>query len=68
MPVFSDAQITPSEKLAIISFLENVNKKGYNEGGHPIGRIGPVAEGLVAWIVGIGACVVFTLWIGSRIS
>ena len=39
---------------------------GVDAGGHPIGKLGPVPEGLVAWTLGIGVCVVLTLWIGAR--
>jgi ubiquinol-cytochrome c reductase cytochrome c subunit len=67
MPVFPDTQLTPSQKLAIIRYIVDVNHQGHDEGGHPIGRIGPISEGLVGILVGVGACVAFAMWIGSRL-
>jgi ubiquinol-cytochrome c reductase cytochrome c subunit len=65
MPVFGDQQITPGQKLAIIKYIR-VIKTSPNPGGAGLGRIGPVSETAVAWLVGIGACVVITMWIGSK--
>ena len=31
-----------------------------------MGRLGPVSEGLFAWIVGIGALVGFAVWIAAH--
>jgi ubiquinol-cytochrome c reductase cytochrome c subunit len=64
MPKFT--QLPMSEKLAIWNYAQSVTKHGVDAGGAPIGKLGPVPEGLVAWSVGIGACVVLTLWIGAR--
>lgn len=66
MPVFSDNQITPQQKLDIIRFLKQTRAEG-NPGGFGLGRVGPVSEGLVAWIVGAGLLVLATLWIGARL-
>ena len=64
MPKFN--QLSVSERLDITKYIDSVTRNGVNAGGHPIGKIGPVPEGLVAWTLGIGVCVVFTLWIGAR--
>jgi ubiquinol-cytochrome c reductase cytochrome c subunit len=37
-----------------------------NPGGNALGGIGPVSEGLIAFIVGIAALVGVTLWIGAK--
>jgi ubiquinol-cytochrome c reductase cytochrome c subunit len=65
MPVFGDQQITPSQKLAIINYIRTL-KTQPDPGGAALGRVGPVSEGVVGWLVGIGVLVLFTLWIGSR--
>ena len=65
MPVFSDAQLTPQQKLDIIADVQTI-KAQPDPGGAGLGRLGPVPEGLVAWLVGIGLVVGVTLWIGSR--
>jgi ubiquinol-cytochrome c reductase cytochrome c subunit len=64
MPVFSNGVVTPDEKRDIIAYLNSIeNDPGY--GGISLGALGPVSEGLTAWLVGIGACVAFAIWIAS---
>ncbi|WP_159797580.1 cytochrome bc1 complex diheme cytochrome c subunit [Puerhibacterium puerhi] len=66
MPVFNDANITPEDKRDIIAYLED-QKQG-SAGGFELGGIGPVAEGLWAWIVGIGLLIAGSVWIGAKSS
>jgi ubiquinol-cytochrome c reductase cytochrome c subunit len=66
MPVFGDQQITPSQKLAIINYVRSI-KESPNPGGAGLGRVGPVSETVVAWLVGIVVCVIITMWIGSKV-
>ena len=35
-------------------------------GGSGLDRVGPVTEGLVIWVVGIGAMMLVILWIGAK--
>ena len=35
-------------------------------GGAGVGRVGPVAEGLVIWVVGIGVLMFGIFWMGSK--
>jgi ubiquinol-cytochrome c reductase cytochrome c subunit len=65
MPVFSDNQVTPEQKRAIISYVQTL-KASNDPGGHGIGRIGPVSEGIVVWVAGIGAIMIIILWIGAK--
>jgi ubiquinol-cytochrome c reductase cytochrome c subunit len=65
MPKFSDAQLTPDEKKAIITFVQN-NKASVSPGGYSLGGFGPAPEGLVAFLIGMGAIVALTLWMGAR--
>jgi ubiquinol-cytochrome c reductase cytochrome c subunit len=64
MPVFSDRVLKPQEKREIIAYVKTFQKSP-NYGGSPLGNLGPVTEGLVAWVVGIGVCVAFAVWIAS---
>ena len=52
-------------RTAIISFVQN-NKATIDPGGLPLGGFGPAPEGLIAFLVGMGAIVAITLWMGSR--
>jgi ubiquinol-cytochrome c reductase cytochrome c subunit len=65
MPVFSDTTLTPQEKRSVIAFVTHITQEG-NPGGQGLGRVGPVSEGIVVWIVGIGALVGAAVWIGAK--
>jgi ubiquinol-cytochrome c reductase cytochrome c subunit len=65
MPVFGDNQLTPDQKRSIITYVQTI-KADANPGGAGIGRIGPVSEGLVIWVVGIGVMMFGVFWIGSK--
>jgi ubiquinol-cytochrome c reductase cytochrome c subunit len=67
MPVFAPGQLNDHQVNSIAKYVEFLRAPN-DPGGHPIGHYGPVPEGLVAWLVGIGGLVVATLWIGSRIT
>jgi ubiquinol-cytochrome c reductase cytochrome c subunit len=66
MPKFSDRQLSPEEKKDIIAYVKSVTDGKNNPGGNGLGGIGPVSEGLIAFIVGIAALVGVTLWIGAK--
>lgn len=62
MPVFSDAVITPDDKRNIYAYVQEVQDQPAN-GGLSLGGLGPVSEGLVGWIVGIGVLIGAATWI-----
>ncbi len=64
-PTFGDRLLTPDQKLAIVKYVTSL-KHEPNPGGNGLGRLGPIPEGLVAWVGGLGALVIATLWIGAR--
>jgi len=65
MPVFGDNQLTSEEKRAIINYVQTIQGQA-DPGGAGIGRAGPVAEGLVIWVVGIGALMFGIFWMGTK--
>jgi ubiquinol-cytochrome c reductase cytochrome c subunit len=65
MPVFGDRQLTPTQKQDIISYVQGI-KTEPDPGGFNLGRSGAVAEGLVAWLAGIGVLAGVAMWIGAR--
>ncbi len=65
MPVFNDNQLSPAQKTEIIAYIQTL-KVQKDPGGAGIGRIGPVSEGLVIWIVGLGLLMGIILWIGRK--
>lgn len=67
MPVFSEGQLSPEQVASIIKYVKFVTNPK-DPGGAAIGHYGPVPEGLVAIIIGLGGLVLATLWIGTRFS
>jgi ubiquinol-cytochrome c reductase cytochrome c subunit len=65
MPVFSDGVLKPDEKRDVIAYLKSLEEQP-DYGGAAMGAFGPVSEGMFAWIVGIGGCVGFAIWMASH--
>ena len=65
MPVFNDLTITPQEKRDIIAYVTEVRSEP-NPGGFSLGRIGPVTEGLVAFLGLLLFMVLAALWITAK--
>jgi len=65
MPVFSDTTITPAQKRAIISYITKLRAEP-NPGGFSLGRIGPVTEGIVGFLGGIGVLIFLAMWITMK--
>ena len=66
MPKFSDRQLSPEEKKDIIAYVKSVTDGNNNPGGAPIGGLGPQSEGLIAFLVGMGAIIAIVLWMGAK--
>jgi len=65
MPVFSDKTITPEEKLSIIKWIKAAEKEP-NLGGASLGRVGPVTEGLLGWVLGLGMLIGVAVWLAMK--
>ncbi len=65
MPVFNDNNLTPQDKQDIISYLKYLDENP-SAGGDELANLGPVAEGLFAWIFMLGGIVVITIWLGAK--
>jgi ubiquinol-cytochrome c reductase cytochrome c subunit len=65
MPVFSDNQLTPDQKKQIIAYIQTLKAQA-DPGGAGLARVGPITEGLVIWVVGIGAILIVIMWIGAK--
>lgn len=65
MPVFSDKIITPTEKLSIIKWIKAAQNEP-NLGGASMGRVGPVTEGLLVWILGLGLLIGIAVWLATK--
>jgi quinol---cytochrome-c reductase cytochrome c subunit len=65
MPTFSNGNLSPEEKRDVIAYLYSLRDQP-QYGGFGLGGMGPVSEGLFAWIVGIGSLVGFATWIAAH--
>jgi len=65
MPVFSDTNLTPTDKKDIITYLTYV-QTNKSPGGYELANLGPVAEGLFAWIFLFGLIIGITVWLGAK--
>jgi ubiquinol-cytochrome c reductase cytochrome c subunit len=65
MPVFNDLTVTPQEKRDIIAYVTQVRSQP-NPGGLSLGRVGPVTEGLVAFLGLLLFLVLAALWITAK--
>jgi len=65
MPVFSDTALTPQDKRDIIAYVTE-KRAETNPGGFSLGRIGPVTEGIVAFLGLLFFMVLAAMWITAK--
>jgi ubiquinol-cytochrome c reductase cytochrome c subunit len=66
MPHFSEGNITNTEARDIASYVHGVIQHPSNPGGFGLGGIGPVGEGFVGLLLGVGILMLVCFWIGDR--
>jgi ubiquinol-cytochrome c reductase cytochrome c subunit len=64
MPVFGAETFSEREIDSIVRYVLYLHDPPQRGGGE-LGRVGPVAEGAVAWVVGLGALLLLARWIGK---
>lgn len=65
MDTFSNGNLSPQEKQDVIAYLQSLQDNP-QYGGFGLGGLGPVSEGLFAWLVGIGSLVGVAIWIAAH--
>ncbi|MFC5179008.1 cytochrome c [Nocardioides taihuensis] len=65
MDNFSDGNLPPDAKRDVIAYIESLNESP-EYGGYGLGGLGPVPEGIAAWVVGIGVLVGVAVWIAAH--
>jgi len=70
MPVFTDEVMSSEDKAKVIAYIKHTTntsaKNGTpNYGGFNLGGLGPVSEGLFAWL-SLGILVTFAIWIAAH--
>jgi ubiquinol-cytochrome c reductase cytochrome c subunit len=65
MPNFSNGNLSPEEKRDVIAYLGSIQEMP-EYAGFTLGGLGPVSEGMFAWVLGIGSLVGAAVWIASH--
>lgn len=62
MPVFGPETLTRKQVNSIVEYVQYLEKPE-NPGGFSLGLVGPITEGLVAILIGLGALMLVSRWI-----
>lgn len=65
MPVFGEQNLSEQDAGSIARYLVYL-RAAPDPGGLAMGRIGPIAEGFVAWMIGVGLLIGACRWIGEK--
>lgn len=65
MPVFGPETLDEAQVASVVRYVRYLRRPD-DRGGLGLGHLGPIPEGFVAWVVGLGAMVVAVRWIGTR--
>jgi ubiquinol-cytochrome c reductase cytochrome c subunit len=65
MPVFGPDTLTDQQVNSIVRYVEYLRDPDH-PGGEPLGLVGPITEGFVAILIGLGALMLITRWIEPR--
>jgi len=65
MPVFGPDTLDDQQVASIVRYVGYLHKPE-DRGGLGLGHLGPIPEGFVAWVVGLGAMLVAVRWIGTK--
>lgn len=66
MPRFSEGTLSDKQVADIVAYVRGPIQNPTNGGGLGLGGIGPVAEGFVALLIGVGGLMLVAFWIGDR--
>ncbi len=65
MPVFGPSALSDDDARDVAGYVEYL-RHPEDRGGANLWHLGPVPEGLVAWVVGIGGVLLLCRWLGQR--
>jgi len=65
MPIFSPEVFDDEEVESLVRYVRFL-QDAPNPGGARLGGAGPIPEGFVGWVFGMGALIATTVWIGTR--
>lgn len=65
MPVFGPDTLDDAQLASVVRYVGYLHEPD-DRGGLGLGHLGPIPEGFVAWVVGLGAMLVAVRWIGTK--
>jgi len=65
MPVFGPETLDDTQVASIVRYVEYL-RQPEDRGGLGLGHLGPIPEGFVAWVIGLGAMLMAVRWIGTK--
>ena len=65
MPVFGPDTLSDDDVTAVATYVQYLRHPS-DPGGLAAGHIGPVSEGAVGWVIGLGLLLAVSRWIGTR--
>jgi quinol---cytochrome-c reductase cytochrome c subunit len=66
MPRFGPGTLSDQQVADIVAYVRGPIQKADNHGGVGLGGIGPVAEGFVGLLIGVGGLMLVAYWLGDR--
>ncbi|SCF35811.1 ubiquinol-cytochrome c reductase cytochrome c subunit [Micromonospora purpureochromogenes] len=66
MPVFPGQVLDDQQVNDVTAYVQRLRSERLDRGGNPLGRLGPLAEGLVAWVAVLALLVAAARWLGRR--
>ncbi len=65
MPAYGEEVLSEEELNSVVKYVLYL-RAPQDRGGNGLWHLGPFAEGLIAWVVGLGVLILAVLWIGER--
>ncbi len=65
MPVFGNQTLSNDELNDIVRYVRYLQHPD-DAGGNPLGHLGPVTEGLIGLLFGLGTLMAYVAWLGTR--
>jgi ubiquinol-cytochrome c reductase cytochrome c subunit len=68
MPAFPESLLSSADVDALAKYIQTLqNRDGdLDRGGLPLGRLGPLTEGIVGWIAGVALLVLAVRWLARK--
>jgi ubiquinol-cytochrome c reductase cytochrome c subunit len=66
MPVFGPDTLDQRQMDSVVRYVIEALQRPRDRGGLALGHIGPIAEGFIAWAVGLLLLLVFVRWTGTK--